>query len=433
MLDIKGKKVLIAGLGASGFEAARLAARKGAIVSVTEEADTSETRERLKGLEEYDIRYEVGGHTVPFCADADILVISPGMGADSFPAAVARENGIPVVGEIELAFWFISAPVIAVTGTNGKSTTVELIGRILSSAGMHAPVCGNIGDPLSGVVDALTEKSTVVAEVSSFQLETIEDFKPYIAVLLNITEDHYERHGDYESYKAGKFRVFVNQDEKDWAVVHADFRNDPMLKDVKSRIVYFSGQEEGPAGEVIKKEDVPLEGKHNLDNVACAIAVARIMGISDESIRDAIRTFKGLAHRFERMGVFGGVDFIDDSKATNIDAAKRALESLRGKTVLIAGGRDKGGDYTSVLPVVKDKVKAMVLIGEARDRMREAFSGTVPVFTVGNMEQAVKQAYSLSEEGDTVMLSPMCSSFDMFSGYKERGEAFQTAVKKLFK
>ena len=430
MNDIKGKKVLVAGLGVSGSAAAELLARKGALVSITEEADTDETRERLKKLAGYNVQYEIGGHTADFCADAELVVTSPGMGDDSFPVAVARQRGLPVVGEMEMAFWFTPAPVIAVTGTNGKSTTTELIGKILSSSGIHALVCGNIGTPLSSVVDELTERSVAVVEVSSFQLETIKDFKPHIAALLNITEDHYERHLDYERYKAEKFRIFSNQDEKDWAVVHVDFENDPMLKKIKGQVVYF-GCQKGAVEEVIKKENVPLEGKHNLDNVACAVSIARIMGVSDENIREAIKTFKGLAHRFERVGVYGGVEFIDDSKATNIDAAKRALESLEKKTVLIAGGRDKGGDYVSVLPVVEDKVKAMVLIGEARGRMKEAFSGSVPVFTAETMAEAVKQAYSLAEEGDTVMLSPMCSSFDMFSSYKERGDIFQEEILKI--
>jgi UDP-N-acetylmuramoylalanine--D-glutamate ligase len=431
MIDIKGKKVLVAGLGVSGFAAAQLAARKGAIVKVTENDDSGEVRDRLKKLEVSELQYEVGGHTAPFCADAELLVTSPGMGSDSFPVAVAREKGIPVVGEMEFAFWFCPAPVIAITGTNGKSTTTELIGRILSSSGLHAPVCGNIGTPLSGVVEELTEKSVVALEVSSFQLETIREFKPRVAVLLNISDDHYERHGSYERYKSEKFRIFSNQDEKDWAVVHSDFRGDPEIKGVRSRVVYFGAGEE-TIESVIKAEEVPLKGKHNIDNIACSIAVAKIMGSDDENIREAIMTFKGLPHRFERVCTCDDVEFIDDSKATNIDAAKRALESLDKKTILIAGGRDKGGDYASVLPVVKNRVKAVVLIGEAREKMMRAFSGTVDVFEADTMAEAVRQAHMLAEGGDAVMLSPMCSSFDMFSSYTERGEVFQREVKKLF-
>lgn len=432
MIDIRGKKVLVAGLGISGYAAAELLACKGALVKVTESEDVPEARERLKKLACYEVQYEIGGHTAPFCSDVELVVISPGMGADSFPVSVAREKGIPVVGELELGFWFCPAPVIAITGTNGKSTVTELIGSMLSSSGMHAVVCGNIGNPLSGVVDELSEKSVAVVEVSSFQLETIKDFKPRVAALLNISDDHYERHGDYTSYKAEKFRIFSNQDEKDWALVHSDFQGDPALKNVRSQVVYFdSGKEEAFKG-TIKREEVPLEGKHNLENIACSILASRIMGAPEKSMREAILAFKGLPHRFERVGAYEGVEFIDDSKATNIDAAKRALESLEKKTVLIAGGRDKGGDYDSVLPVVEDRVKAMVLIGEARERMAEAFSKTVSVSSAGTMGEAVKKAYSLAEKGDVVMLSPMCSSFDMFLSYKERGEVFQAEVKKLF-
>ena len=430
MFDIKGKKVLVAGLGASGFAAAQLAARKGALVKLTENDDSGEVRNRLKNLKVSGLEYEAGGHTAPFCADAELLVVSPGMGLDSFPAAVAREKGIPVVGEMEFAFWFCPAPVIAITGTNGKSTTTELVGRILSSSGFHAPVCGNIGTPLSSVVEALTEKSVAVLEVSSFQLETIKEFKPLVAALLNISDDHYQRHVDYAGYKREKFKIFSNQTANDWAVVHSDFQHDAMLESVESRIIYFGGKEERVGG-VIRREEVPLEGGHNIENVACAIAIAKIMECSDEDIRGAVMTFKGLPHRFEKVCTCDEVEFLDDSKATNVDAAKRALESLDRKAVLIAGGRDKGGDYASVLPIVKEKIKAMVLIGEAREKMTRTFSGTVDVFEAETMKEAVERARRLAEKGDAVLLSPMCSSFDMFSSYAERGEVFQKEVRKL--
>ncbi|MFQ5953223.1 MAG: UDP-N-acetylmuramoyl-L-alanine--D-glutamate ligase [Candidatus Omnitrophota bacterium] len=431
MINVRGKKILVVGLGVSGYAAAELLARKGAQVRITESSDNTEIRERLEELSRYPMESEIGAHTEEFCKSCDLVVASPGARPDSLPLSLAKSRKIPVIGELELGFRFCPAPIIAVTGTNGKSTTVELIGRILSVSGMHAVVCGNIGNPLSGVCEELTEKSVAVVEVSSFQLETIKDFKAHIAVLLNISEDHYERHGGYDSYKEEKFRIFCNQDENDWAVVHSDFRGNEMLEKTRSHVVYFGPESKEKILEVIKEEEIPLEGRHNLDNIASSILVARIMGSSDGSIREGIMTFKGLAHRFERVGVFNGIEFIDDSKATNIDATRWALESLEGKVILLAGGRDKGGDYSSISALVKNKVKAMVLIGEARDRITETFSSVVPVHAAETMAEAVNQARSIAKEGDTVMLSPMCSSFDMFSSYKERGEAFQQEVKKV--
>ncbi|MFH1552612.1 MAG: UDP-N-acetylmuramoyl-L-alanine--D-glutamate ligase [Candidatus Omnitrophota bacterium] len=445
MIDIKGKKVLVVGLGASGYAAAELLFREGARVSITEMTDTMEARQYLEKLAPYHPRFELAGHTESFCGDCELVVTSPGVDVRALPLSRAGERQIPIIGEMELGSWFCRAPIVAVTGTNGKSTTVELIGRILSLSGRHTVVCGNIGNPLSGEVSGLTEESVAVVEVSSFQLETIKYFKPSIAVLLNISEDHYERHTGYDNYKAEKFKIFMNQAESDWAVLHSCFSGEAMTSSIKSRLVFF-GPETGGAvvGErgisvewggkqevIIKREEVPLKGRHNLDNVACSVLVSRLMGVDNRNIREGIMTFKGLNHRFEKIGFFRGVEFIDDSKATNIDATRRALESMDKKVVLIAGGRDKGGDYLSVLPVVKEKVKAVVVIGEARDRIKDAFSPAVQILMAENMADAVKTSFSVAGEGEAVMLSPMCSSFDMFSSYAERGEAFQREVANL--
>ncbi|MGB2630200.1 MAG: UDP-N-acetylmuramoyl-L-alanine--D-glutamate ligase [Candidatus Omnitrophota bacterium] len=431
MMDVEGKKVLIVGLGASGLAAAELLAGKGAAVKITEASDTAEIRKNLDRLSRYSVRSEIGGHTREFCKDADLVVTSPGVDAGSLPLALAGESNIPVIGELELGAGFCPAPMIAVTGTNGKSTTTELIARILTVSGKHALACGNIGTPLSRVCGDLAGDSVAVVEVSSFQLETIKEFRPHIAVLLNISEDHYERHGGFDSYKAWKFRIFMNQGENDYSIVHSSFEGDTGLKGLKSKVICFGPGREGLIGNVIKESEVPLKGEHNLDNVAASILASRIMGIADPCIREGIMTFKGLPHRFESIGVFGGVEVIDDSKATNIDATRRALESVRGKVVLIAGGRDKGGDYTAVLPLVKDKVKAMVLIGEAREKITAVFSGAVAAYAAETMGEAVDRAFSLAGEGDVVMLSPMCSSFDMYSSYKERGDVFQAEVRRV--
>ncbi|RKY42934.1 MAG: UDP-N-acetylmuramoyl-L-alanine--D-glutamate ligase [Candidatus Makaraimicrobium thalassicum] len=455
MFDVRGKKVLVVGLGVSGYAAAELLGRRGAAVKITESSDTIEIRERLEELCQYSVEFELGGHTEGFCGDAALVVTSPGIDNGSLPLAVAGNRGIPVIGELELGFLFCRAPIIAITGTNGKSTTTELIGRILSLSGRHTALCGNIGNPLSGEVDFLTGESVAVVEVSSFQLETIKDFRPHIAALLNISEDHYERHANYDNYRAEKFKIFRNQSGDDWAVLHSDLAGAAfsgsgdsgraLIERIKSRLLFFGAETaEAAAGRdgvsvdlfgkkdiIVRSGEIPLKGAHNLDNIACAALVSRIMGVNNRLIREGIRNFRGLDHRFERIGDFDGVEFIDDSKATNIDATRRALESINKRVVLIAGGRDKGGDYLSVLPLVKEKVKILVLIGESREGIKGVFSHAVPVLAAESMAEAVNMASASAEEGEAVMLSPMCSSFDMFSGYKERGEVFQSEVRKL--
>ena len=445
MFDVTSKNVLVVGLGISGCKAAELLAKKGAKVKVTEEADASRVQEYVEPLASYDVQFELGGHTEKFCRGADIVVTSPGASFKSLPLDLARKEGVPVIGELELGARFCPASIIAITGTNGKSTTTELIGRILTRSGRHTVVCGNIGNPLTGEVETLTEESVAVVEVSSFQLETIKDFHAHVAVLLNVAEDHYERHFTYDNYKLEKFKVFNNQTGSDWAVLHSDFTGDKAIDQITGKRVFFgSGTSEASAASgdisvgfggkrevIISEKEVPLKGRHNMDNVACSVLVSKVMGVSNECIRGSITAFKGLAHRFEEVGGFSGVKFIDDSKATNIDATRRALQSLDEKVVLIAGGRDKGADYVPIVPLVKEKVKALVVIGEASGKMKEVFSPAVRVSLAVDMKEAVKKASQEASGGGTVMLSPMCSSFDMYSSYKERGEVFQGEIKKL--
>lgn len=441
MRDIEGKNVLVVGLGVSGYAAARLLAEKGAKVRLTESSDTEVIRTRMEELTSIGVECEIGGHTESYLKDAEILVLSPGVDQASLPIRPGPD--IEIIGELELGYSFCRAPIIAITGTNGKSTTTKLIGDILALSGKHTVVCGNIGNPLCGEVNALTEDSVAVVEVSSFQLETIKEFKPHIAILLNVSEDHYDRHGSYDAYKASKFRIFANQSTDDWAVLHADLYGDPLGKTISAGKVYFgeaarslSGRARGDAeaGRGVEKApdiSIPLRGVHNRDNAACAFLVSNIMGIDKKYIKEGISAFKGLDHRFEMVGAAGEVEFIDDSKATNIDATRKALESMDKKVVLIAGGRDKGGDYLSIMPLVKDKVKAMVIMGEAGEKIKNIFSSEIPVLAAGDMPEAVKRAFAVASRGEAVMLSPMCSSFDMYSSYKERGNAFQAAVRDI--
>lgn len=426
-MDFNGKKVLVVGLGLSGCSSAKLLAEKGALVKVSESEKSSELSERADELIGHEVQVELGGHTEEFCLEADLVVTSPGVDIAALKSSGIIKKGVPVIGELELGYLFCSLPIIAVTGTNGKSTTTELIGKIFSSSDRDVVVCGNIGNPLTGEVGKINGKDLLVVEVSSFQLETIEKFRPHVAVLLNVAEDHYERHGTFSKYKEEKFRIFSNQLEEDWAVVHESFRGDPMLSGVSSRILYFGKETDA----VVTELESPIKGSHNLENIACASVVSGIYDIPPEVVREAVLSFKALAHRFELVASFKGIEFIDDSKATNVDATCRALESVEKKVVLIAGGKDKGGDYSPAGPLVADKVKSIVVIGEARERIEKALSSFTSVIRALDLPQAVKLAYSEAEEGEAVLLSPMCSSFDMFLSYKERGEVYQKAVQDL--
>ncbi len=439
MMDVKDKKILVLGLGVSGYAACKLLAERGALVRVSERADSSAVRERLEKLKDYSIEYETGGHTSRFCSNSEIVIASPGINTLLLCSSGILSEKALVLSELELGFLFCPAPIIAITGTNGKTTTTRLIGRILSAHGRHTVECGNIGNPLSGEVDFLTAESVAVVEVSSFQLENIRKFKPYIAVLLNVSEDHYDRHGNYENYKTKKFKIFENQSKKDWAILNSSFAGDGMTRKIKSRLLFYSRRDgdividSGGKNEcVIKENEITLKGAHNCDNAQSAAIAAHIMGVEKDIIRENIISFKGLEHRCESVAVFEGIEFIDDSKATNIDAARSALEGMREKVILIAGGRDKGGDYQSIIPIVKKRVKAMVLIGEAREKMARVFKDTVPVVYAESMAEAVKKSISLAEASGAVLLSPMCSSFDMFPDYKERGEIFQKEVKTRY-
>ena len=446
MIDLKDKTILILGLGASGYAAAEFLLKKNSRVKISENGDSSEIRADIDKLERSGrIEHETGGHTGKFCSKTDMIVASPGVDVRKLYSSGLLPRDIPLIGTLELGANYCRAPIIAVTGTNGKSTVTELTGHILSSSGRDVTVCGNIGNPLIGEIDSLGENSVAVVEVSSFQLETIKKFRPHIAVLLNITADHYDRHNDHEGYKTEKYKIFMNQTDNDWAVINSNLKNDPEIKDIKSHTIFFG--EDGDMAKVsgneivlsdrekegtfsIGEEVLPVSGGHNLENVACSALVAGLMGIDKSVTREAITTFKPLKHRTENIGCFGGIEFIDDSKATNIDATRRAVETVNKKLVLIVGGRDKGGDYSSLLPLVKEKVKTMIVLGEAKKKIANVFDRIVPVIETDDMGFAVKKAVEKAEYGDVVMLSPMCSSFDMFSGYKERGEAFQREVKK---
>jgi UDP-N-acetylmuramoylalanine--D-glutamate ligase len=444
-----GKKVLVVGLGRSGVAAARLCAARGAQVTVTDKQPAEALTAALAQLPPAAKR-EVGGHRAETFLAADLIVLSPGVPALPEVEA-ARKRGATVTGELELASWFVDAPIVAITGTNGKSTTTTLCGAMLAANGRPTFVGGNLGVPLAEAVGtpATEQGGACVLEVSSFQLETVESFRPQVAVLLNITPDHLDRHPTLEAYAAAKARIFSAQTPADFAVVNID---DPLVetaaKGIRSHCVPIStrralvvgGWIEGDAlcvrlaggpAEYYPAHLPGLVGRHNLENALAALVAARLAGALPAEARHALVTFRPLAHRMELVGELEGVLFYDDSKGTNVGAVVAALDRFPRPVVLIAGGRDKGASYEPLAKVMKQAGRGAVLIGEAAPKLREVLAPVVPVEIAGSMEDAVAQAATMARSGDAVLLSPACSSFDMFRNYEHRAEVYRAAVRDL--
>lgn len=443
------KNVVVVGLGRSGLAAARLLKKKEARVKVTEISDgSSEIAERVRLLTGEGIEVETGRHSLSLIDKADLVVVSPGVPLEAPPISYARKHGVPVIGELELAACLCKAPLIAVGGTNGKSTTVTLLAEILRQAGRPALVAGNIGYPLCDFVDELSSADLAIIEVSSFQLETIKSFKPWIAILLNITPDHLDRHNNsFDDYAQAELSLFKNQSTDDYALLNDD---DPLVRmaPTDARVIKFSRRNELSEGAFVKDgqvcsrfngtedvilscDEIKLHGVHNLENTLAAVSAAIICGVSGEDIGNVLRGFSGLAHRMELVGDFRGVNFINDSKGTNVGAVLKSLESISSPVILIAGGRSKGADFSLLRRSIRAKVKLAILLGEARPMMEKALMGAVQIKRADSLEEAVKLAHSKAREGDTVLLSPACSSLDMFANFEERGEVFKKAVREL--
>ncbi len=409
----KDKNITIVGLGRSGFACAGLLSKIGARVSVTEKNENSQVISLGRQLPS-SISQEVGRHTLEFIQGRDLIVVSPGVDQDSQPLLWARQLGIPVISEIECAWHLCPARIIAITGTNGKTTTTTLIGRLLEAAGQEVFILGNIGTPFSAEVSRIQAHDFVSLEVSSFQLETIRTFKPKISVILNFSPDHLDRYPDLSKYLSAKSRIFMNQDESDYLVLN---RDDPVIrnlaKESKAKVVYFD------------------RGMHPNSNFAAVKAVASILGIDVNLCEDIFRTFTGLPHRLERVAEFESRDFINDSKATNPDATAFALHNISRPIILIAGGRDKGFDFSLIKDLICQRIKALILLGEAKDKIRQIFKMKLPITEASDLFQAVKSAFYQSQPEDCILFSPMCSSFDMFRDYEHRGEVFKEAVKSL--
>ncbi len=417
MNSYAGKKAAVVGMARSGRAAARLLKKLGAGVRVTEKGLAPELEAAAAGLRAEGIETELGGHHREFLGDRDLLVISPGVRPDAEPCRWAKEAGQEVISEIELAASVCPATVVAITGTNGKTTTTTLVGEILRQAGHQVAVLGNIGTPFSARALELRAGDFVSLEVSSFQLETIKTFKPKVAVILNLTPDHLDRYDSVAEYLEAKKRIFMNQDKTDWLVLnHGDEALRELGAEAASQVIFFNKE--------------ASEGVFNQNQLA-VLAVARALGVDREVCLEVFCRFRGVEHRMELVRTLRGVDFINDSKATNIDSTVWALNNISKSAVLIAGGRDKGSDFASLRELVARKVRVAVLVGEASDRIARAWKGTVPVRQVGTFEAAVAAASREAREGEIVLLSPMCKSFDLFTDYEHRGRTFKDLVSRL--
>jgi UDP-N-acetylmuramoylalanine--D-glutamate ligase len=443
--SVEGKRVTVAGAARSGKAAAELLCRRGAHVTLS---DASSEISDVESLSRQGIELELGGHVEQTFTRADLIVLSPGVPPELPAVATARRLGIPVIGEVELASRWLRGRVIAITGTKGKSTTTELTGRMLEAAGFTVAVGGNIGAPLSAQVGTSTPETLHVVETSSFQLEQIDTFHPWIAVLLNFSPDHLDRHPTVDAYRAAKARVFENQEPGDWAVINAD---DPQVLEMARlsraarRFFARTGVVAGTsidAGWIVDRHSdrnerlVPLDaihllGPHMVDDVMAAATVGVIAGVAPAAMTAAVESFHGLEHAMELVAERDGVRFVNDSKATNVAAALRSLESFDSGLVPIMGGRFKGGDLSLLRAPLAQRAKAVVTIGEARPLLRTALGGAVDIHEVESLQEAVRAAFGLAKPAGVVLLAPACASFDMFRDYAERGRRFKEEVTRL--
>ena len=448
--DFQGKRVLVVGLARTGVAVSLFAAGYGATVTATDEKPESALGETAARLRAAGVRLELGGHPSSIFFEQDLIVVSPGVPANLAPMVLAHVGGVPVWGEIELAWRFLRGKLVAVTGSNGKTTTTSLVGHILESAGMPVLVGGNIGAPLISLVERSTDSTVTVAEVSSFQLETIEAFRPEVGVLLNLTPDHLDRHASFEAYAAAKMRLFENQLERDFAILNADDPEVTRRMPSKSHVFWFSRQKRVAEGAYLrddqivfrldgsetvigKRSDIPLRGEHNVENVLAACAAAFLAGATPSAIASGVKTFRGVEHRLEFVAEIGGVSFYNDSKATNVDAALKAVEAFPGPLLVILGGRDKGAPYAPLAEALRTKGRAALLIGESADKIAADLGDAVPCLRAETLDRAIEMAAERARPGDTILLAPACSSFDQFENYEQRGSVFKQLVAQLEK
>jgi UDP-N-acetylmuramoylalanine--D-glutamate ligase len=451
LMELSGRRVLVVGLGKSGVAAAFFLKEHGARVTVSDAKTEDQLREHIPALLDRGIVVEAGRHGERTFRDQDLIIVSPGVPYDEPHLQAARALGVTVIGEVELAARFLKGPIVAITGSNGKTTTTSLVGEIFSKSGLKTQVGGNIGKPVIEMVAGSTPETWNVLEISSFQLETIESFHPKIAVVLNVTPDHLDRHRTFEGYVTAKARIFENQTSSDFAVLNMD---DPtcvaLAQQVKAQVRGFSRREAVKSGAYIKdgkvffrddageREIMPLsaiglKGAHNQENVLAAVCAATLAGCKPAQIMNAVREFRAVEHRLEFVANINGVDYYNDSKATNVDATIKALESFAGGIHLILGGKDKGSDYSVLNALLRERVKRVYTIGAAAGKIEAQISPAPQsvVIHAETLETAVRKAAEAAVAGDVVLLAPACASFDQFTSYEHRGRAFKELVNAL--
>jgi len=448
MMQLKGKKVLVVGLGKSGLAAAFFLRRQGAQVTVSDVRSAESLAAEIPALLEEGIMVEAGGHGILTFRRQDLIVVSPGVPLNTPELEQARSLGRPVIGELELAARFLKGQMLAITGSNGKTTTTALAGEILKQAGVPVLVAGNIGVPVVGLVDESSPETWLVVEVSSFQLETTEEFHPRIAVILNITPDHLDRHGSFENYALAKERIFAAQDENDFVVLNAGNARAAEAADrsraqvcwfsmerpegpgawIEGGWVVFQAKHDGDVERILPLAKIPLKGEHNVENVLAAVCACRLAGAPAEAVARGVENFRAVEHRLEFVASIGGVEFYNDSKATNVDATEKAIAAFKGGIHLILGGKDKGAPYTVLEPLLRERVRAVYTIGAAAAKIESQLRGVVPIHSCGTLEKAVNAAAGAAQPGEIVLLAPACSSFDQFDNYEQRGRAFKELV-----
>ena len=453
-MDLTNKRVLVVGLGKSGVASALFLKARGAQVTVSDAKPQDQLGEEIPVLLDHGITVETGGHGERTFRGQDLIVVSPGVPTDAAPLVQACALGEPVIGEIELASLFLPGPIVAITGSNGKTTTTTLAGEILAAGGRSTVVGGNIGTPAISLVERATPDTVVVLEVSSFQLETIQTFRPKIAVILNITPDHLDRHRTFAAYTDAKARIFENQRSDDFTVLNADDPNCvELVNRTRAQVFWFSRSHEVKQGayaregrilfrdsggqrEIMLASEIPLKGMHNVENALAAVCVGALMRCKPALIRQAVRAFKAVEHRLEFVAAIRGVEYYNDSKATNVDATIKALESFPANIHLILGGKDKDSDYALLNDLLRQRVKSVYTIGAAAGKIEAQIAsskggGAAEIVHAETLEVAVKRAAAAAQPGDVVLLAPACASFDQFRNYEHRGKVFKETVRAL--
>ena len=449
-IELRKMRVLVVGLARTGAATALFCAGHNAIVTATETRGESELGDAAAKLRAAGVTLELGGHTEKTFLAQDLIVPSPGVPADDKFLMLAKSKGITVWSEIELAYRFLEGKLIGITGSNGKTTTTTLVHHILKAGAMRAYLAGNVGTPLISEVEKMDAGSVAVAELSSFQLELTEKFRPNIGALLNLTPDHLDRHKTMEAYAAAKARIFANQTELDAAILNADDAASAKYAPKKPQVFWFSrkkhvmqgaclqGEEivvahHGKMEPVMKVAEIPLAGAHNVENVLAAVILARLAGVDSATIAKAVKSFAGVEHRLEFVADIHGVRYYNDSKATNVDATLKALDAFPGRILVILGGKDKGSDYTVLQKPLRERAILALLIGAAADKIEKQIAGSVAIERAGTLERSVEAASLAARAGDVVLLAPACASFDQFENYEQRGRVFKDLVRGLGK